>query len=409
MIKLNALARYGTLITCILLAGIGLLTWFIKYPETVTTQATLTGTNTPRPIVPHVSGRIVKLFRQNNDTVTTGDLIGCMETIADWQEVLRLSGNMNAICAQVKNGNEAAVASLMQENYTHLGELQGAYQAFRQAYISYQTLALSGYAQKKKSFLQKDNALIGQAQSAIHIQSNLQQKDLSINQSNLEKNKKLLEKNIISQEEYDRLTSENIGKRMSIPQIQSGMISTESQKNSIRKEMLEIDNQTAVQRATFQEAAFSFKNTIDDWKNKYLLTASIPGTISFTEFIQENQQLEAGKTLANINPDNSSYYLRTTIPQQNFGKVAQGERVILKFPAYQWQEYGTVLGRIDYVSPNANDSGYIATILLPEGLQTNYKKRIAFREGLQADAEIVTQDMRLAQRFYYDIIKQIKK
>lgn len=409
MIRLNALARYGTIITCILLVGIALLAWFIKYPETITAKGTLTGINTPKAIVPHVNGRIIKLFKQNNDSVARGDLIGCMETIADWQEVLQLSESANQLCEQLKQGNEQNLAAFMHKNYANLGELQGGYQSFRQAYISYQTLALSGYAQKKKTFLLKDNVFINQTQRNIYTQSDLQQRDLSINQSNLEKNKKLLEKNIISQEEYDRLTSENIGKQINIPQTQSSIISTESQKNGINKEILEIDNQTATQKALFQEATFNFKNAIDDWKNKYLIIASIPGRLSFTEFIQENQQLEAGKIIAFINPDNSSYYLKTTIPQQNFGKIEKGQRVILKFPAYQWQEYGAVFGTVDYVSPNANDSGYIATIVLPEGLTTNYKRKIAFHEGLIADAEIVTKDMRLAQRFYYDIIKRIKK
>jgi HlyD family secretion protein len=394
----------------LLLLAIGLLTWFVKYPETVSIKATLTGTHTPKAIIPHTTGRIIKLFKSNNDKLTNGDIIGCMETVADWQEVLICSKNIDALCEQVNMGNEDTIALLMQENYTRLGELQSAYQSFRQAYISYQALALSGYAARKKSLLQKDNALISQTQNTIHKQNDLYKRDLSINQSNLEKNKKLLEARVISQAEYDKMASENISKQIILPQAQSNILTSETQKNNISKELLEIDNQSATQGALFREAAFSFRNAVDEWKNKYFLIASISGTLSFTEFIQENQQLEAGKIIAYINPDNSNYYLKTVIPQQNFGKVVEGQKVILKFPAYQWQEYGTVTGKIDYVSPNTNDSGnYIATIILPKGLATNYDKQIIFREGLKADAEIITKDMRLAQRFYYDIIKQVRK
>jgi multidrug resistance efflux pump len=408
MIRLNALSRYGTTITCLLLLVIGSLTWFVKYPETVATQALLTGAHTPKAIVPHVSGKIIRLLKSNNDKVTKGEMIGCMETIADWQEILLLSDNINALCLQLTSNEENGIAALMQETYTHLGELQAAYQAFRQAYIGYQALALNGYAAKKKLALVKDNALANRNQKTLRAQTYLYKKDLGINQSNLEKNKQLLEAKVISQAEYDKMASENISKQITLPQTESGIIATEVQKNNITKELLDMDMEVAVQKALFREAAFSFRNAVDEWKNKYLLIAPISGTLSFSEFTQENQQSEMGKILAYVNPDNSSYYLKTTIPQSNFGKVAKGQRVILKFPAYQWQEYGTVSGRVDYVSPNANDSSnYIATIILPEGLHTNYKKKIAFREGLKADAEIVIKEMRLAHRFYFDIVKQV--
>lgn len=409
MIKLNFLARYGTIITFILLVCIGMLTWFVKYPETIQTQAILTGINTPKAIVPHVSGKIIKLFKKNNDTVATGDLIGCMESVASWKEVLQLSEIMDSMYLQIEAGNAANVASLMEKNYSYLGEIQSSYQAFRQAYLNYYTVALSGYAQKKKSLLKKDDLLIVKTKKIISAQSNLQEKDLWINQQYLEKNKKLLERNIISQEEYDRLISENISKKMTVPQTQLSIINIESQKNSVSKEILEINNQTIIQKALFQEALFNFKNVIDEWKNKYLLIASTSGVLSFTEFIQENQQLQQGNTIAYINPSNTIYYLKSTIPQHNFGKVENGQRVILRFHAYQWQEYGTVSGKVGYVSPNASDSGYIASIVLPEGLKTNYNKRIAFHDGLKADAEIVTKDLRLTQQFYYGVIKQIRK
>lgn len=49
--KLNLIAKYGTLITSTILLLIGVMSWFIKYPETVSTQSKLTGTNAPKPII----------------------------------------------------------------------------------------------------------------------------------------------------------------------------------------------------------------------------------------------------------------------------------------------------------------------------------------------------------------------
>ncbi len=124
--------------------------------------------------------------------------------------------------------------------------------------------------------------------------------------------------------------------------------------------------------------------------------------------MQENQQLQAGQVVCFVNPKSAAYYAAIYIPQANFGKVKLGQNVLLKFPSYPFQEYGTIKGKIDFISNISTDSGYLAKVVLPNGLITNYKKQIQFRDGLTAQGEIITQNMRLLQRFYYNIVKQVK-
>ena len=92
--------------------------------------------------------------------------------------------------------------------------------------------------------------------------------------------------------------------------------------------------------------------------------------------MQENQQLQANQTICFINPENSAYYAQIVIPQSNFGKVAVGQQVLLKFPAYPFQEYGAVKGKIAFISHIPADSGYLAKVVLTDGLNINYKKQI---------------------------------
>ena len=47
-------------------------------------------------------------------------------------------------------------------------------------------------------------------------------------------------------------------------------------------------------------------------------------------------------------------------------------------------------------------------VILTDGLNTNYKKQIQYRDGLIAHAEIITKDLTLLQRFWYGIIKQVE-
>ena len=83
--------------------------------------------------------------------------------------------------------------------------------------------------------------------------------------------------------------------------------------------------------------------------------------------------------------------------------------MLLKFQSYPFQEYGSVVGKVEFISHIPTDSsGYLAKIGLTNGLNTTYKKKVQYRDGLLANAEIITQDMRLLERFYYNIIRQIK-
>lgn len=408
--KLNAIAKYGTFITSAILLLIGVMTWFIKYPETVPTTSKLTGTNAPKPVVAKQSLRLIHLFKSNNQEVQQGEIIGVLETTADYKEVLHLERLLNEIENHIQQKSTGNIKTVMQQSFNHLGELQSDYQTFVQAYIPYRDYVLGDYAGKRKQFLQNDLSIANKSRSVLNEQKTLQQKDLGLTEMTIDKNKKLLDDKLISEQEYRELSSQYINKQMSEPQIKSNYISNESQVNTINKEIVELDNQILTQQSLFQQAVLQMKTKIESWKQNYLLIANSNGRIVFTTFLQENQNLNAGTAIAHIITAKSDIYLETLVPQSNFGKVAIGQKVILKFDAYPWQEFGTVVGKIDYISPVPVDSGfYLAKVVLPNKLQTNYKKEIPFVEGLIAQSEIVTKDLRLAESLYYDLVKTIKK
>nr|WP_287101480.1 HlyD family efflux transporter periplasmic adaptor subunit [Hydrotalea sp. AMD] len=97
------------------------------------------------------------------------------------------------------------------------------------------------------------------------------------------------------------------------------------------------------------------------------------------------------------------------IPQTNFGKVKTRQKVLLKLNAYPYQEYGYVEGRISFISAIPTDSGYMAKVNLVNGLATNYYEALQYREGLTAQASIITADKRLLQRFYENFLKIINR
>jgi HlyD family secretion protein len=240
-------------------------------------------------------------------------------------------------------------------------------------------------------------------------QKELEEQDLELSQKTFDANQTLRDKKVLSELDYNDEKSRYINKKLSIPQMNNTIIGNESEQNAKQKEIAELDNTITQQKIIFQQALSTLKSQIDEWEKKYLLIAPIAGKVTFVALIQENQQLQSAQTICYINPENSHYFAESIIPQNNFGKVAIGQKVLLKFPSYPFQEYGAVYGKIEFISHIATDAGYFAKVELPNGLETNYGKQIQYRDGLQGEAEIITKDLRLLERFYYDLIKQIKQ
>ena len=94
------------------------------------------------------------------------------------------------------------------------------------------------------------------------------------------------------------------------------------------------------------------------------------------------------------------------VPSANSGKIAKGEKVLIKLDNYRFQEYGVVEGRVQNISFTPDEKGnYYVDVTLPKGLKTSYKKVLPFDKELKGNAEIVTQDLRLIERFFYQIRK----
>lgn len=53
--------------------------------------------------------------------------------------------------------------------------------------------------------------------------------------------------------------------------------------------------------------------------------------------------------------------------------------------------------------PSEDNTYFLATVSLPDGLKTNFNKSMAYKSGLAGSAEIVTEDLRLIERLFYQI------
>ncbi len=408
------IVRWGTVYFFFLLVLIGLISWFIKYPDIVIAKARLNSVNAPKEVITRTDGKLIKIAVKENEKVVAGQVLGYMESIANPQSVIKIDNKVNSIDSLISQNKTNEITAFFPNNISqafinNLGELQTPYQTFIQSFITFRDFLSSGFYLRKKNMLLTDMQNTQKQQGILNKQKTLLQQDLSLSDETFHANESLVKDKIISAFEYRNEKSKLIAKQLTLPQINASIISNESEQNEKRKEIVELENQIIIQKNTFIQALQTMKSQIQAWDFKYLLKAPVSGTVSFTGFFQENQEIKAGQPLFYVQQENTSYFVEMLVPQYNFGKIKQGQQVLLKFQAYPFEQYGAVVGKIDYINNTPTDSGYLAKVMLPYGFITNYKKPLQYRNGLLAQADIITQDMRLLERFYYNIVKQVRR
>lgn len=403
------LIQWGNLFFLMILMLVGLASWFIQYPDIIQATARLTSINAPKPVVSLINGKLVKLNMTEMQQVSKGQVLGYIESTANHEQVLLLDSNLDSIHGLVNNEKTDQIKKFFQGTTIQLGELQSGYQIFSQAWLTFNNYLAGGFYLKKKAMLLNDKSNLERLYKNLNEQRELQEQDLALVQKTFDANQSLKNEKVISDFDYRLEQSKLINKKLTLPQIKSSIISNQNQQSEKEKEIMELENNILQQRLVFQQSVNTFKSQVEDWKRKYILIAPISGVVALTSFIQENQQLQANQTICFINPQNSEYFAEIEIPQSNFGKVSVGQQVLLRFQSYPFQEYGSVIGKIVFISHISNGNGYLAKVVFTNGLTTTYKKQVQYRDGLLANAEIVTKDMRLLERFYFNIIRQIKK
>jgi HlyD family secretion protein len=148
-------------------------------------------------------------------------------------------------------------------------------------------------------------------------------------------------------------------------------------------------------------------SSIATWRNRYLLISPTAGKILYANNLQEKENVEINRELFQVFEINSLYVGTLTIQQDNSGKIKIGQRVLIKFQSYPFEEYGMVEGNISSLPQLSTDDNklFFAFVELPNGLNTNHNKLLTYNYGMTASAEIITEDLRLIERIFYTIRK----
>jgi len=400
------LLRWGISLFFGILVLIVLLGALIKYPDIVNAQLKVDSPNSPKPVVSKISGKLVQLLVNEKQVVTAGEPLAYLESTADHDRVLALLASIKLLQLQVTQNKPLNNLVISQANNTQLGELQAAYQAFSQEYLAYKSTIDNGFLIKKKAYLQKDLSNLSAQQQQLNSQKTIEQRDFSLTNDEYEMHKKLAQQKVETKAELRQEESKYLAKKASLLQTESAIINGDNNYAAKQKEILELDNQVMEEKSKFLQALNSLVSTAEDWKSKYVLTASQAGKLSYAGIIQKNQVLTAGQEVFYIDPGNEAFFGEMTISQNNMGKVKEGQEVLVKLRSYPFEEYGMIRGRIKYIADVPyKDSIFISKVDFKIKNSSDLRKPIHLKQGMVADAEIITQDATILQRITRSFFK----
>jgi multidrug efflux pump subunit AcrA (membrane-fusion protein) len=397
--------RWGNSVFFLLIILLLALSWFIKYPDIINSDAIITTEIPPEKEYARASGKIDTIFVNDGQEILKREPLAIIENTANYQDVFFLKSIIDSITIQ----KQAFYFPIEKMPILFLGDIETSYALFENNYIQYilnkelQPFTNEAIANEvTKSELKRR---LKNSQS----QRNLNKKELDFKRKDLKRNKHLFEKGVISEKEYENkqleyLQAERSYKTMASAISQLREAISNSNKTSKGTEIARISKEMTLLKSVIQSFN-QLKKTLKDWELRYILTSKMDGKVSFLNYWSENQTVSQGDLVFTIIPkENSSFIAKLKTPAQNLGKVRVGQTVNIKLQNYPDYEFGVLKGTVNTISEISDKKGfYTIDVSLPDKLITSYNKKIVFRQEMRGAAEIITEDLRLIQRLFYQL------
>ena len=402
--------RWGITLFFVIILTLLIGSFFFRYPDTITATMTLTSDNPAVQIIARANGRLTSLYIEDKQKVGSGDYLAVIENTAVTEDILQLRNTLIPIV----NEPDTALLLFNVERELKLGNAQSLYTNFLRSLYDFKNYKVLNYYPQKINSLRKQigkyevyhRNLIGQLQ--------IQQEQYEIGKKQYDRDSILFEEGILAAADLEVTRTQLLQKRTVYEQLKASIDNIQIQIGDLEADILDYELQQAekekVLYQNYSVAAEQLLNEINNWELNYVLKASVSGIVSFTQIRYVNQYVTANEIVFNIVPGEKEQLIgKAMLPAQRSGKVKVGQRVIIRFTSYPDQEFGIVKGQVSSISLVPNQNNYMIEILLPDGLHTNYKKELPFSPEMEAQADIITDDLRLIERFFMPLKKIFKE
>lgn len=383
---------------------------FFRYPETIQTTMTLTGNNPAVQVMARNSGKLQELYIQDGAQTRKDMYLAVIENPASTKDILTLKNTLIA----VSDLPDSAVQSFLPAKELSLGSIQSSYTSFLRSLHNYSNYCELNY------YPQKKNVILAQIEKyRVNLETQKRQHQVILQQYNIAHNRYVRDsimfaKSVTTLYEHENAQTTFLQSKYSMEGSRASIDNTVMQISNLEANLLDLELQQAEKESVLNHelrtASEQLLNDINGWELNYVIKSPVVGKVTFTKFWSINQNVSAGESVCTVIPDTQDKILgKALLPLQNSGKVKTGQRVMVRFSNFPDQEFGIVNGKVSAISLVPSESNYVVEIAFPNGLTTNYNKKLPVSQEMQASAEIVTDDLRLIERFFMPLKKILKE
>ncbi|WP_284651348.1 HlyD family secretion protein [Flavobacterium terrisoli] len=395
------LIRWGSAVILSVLLLLFFVSWLVKYPDTISTQIVITTNVPPQKLVANTSGKIEVILVEDKATILNNTPLAIIENTANYKDVFLLKSIVDSINI---NKNSFPFEKL---SNVQLGDIESSFAVFQKEYsvselnTKLQPYKVEGTAQIYEAIQLKERL------SLLESQKSINQNEIELQKLDLDRYETLFKKGIIAAQEIEKHRLSYLQTERNYKSLLSSISQLKSSLNDLNKNskttLINENKETVNLERNVIQAFYALKKAIKDWELNYVLRSSIDGKVSYLQLWAKNQTVGEGDNVFAIIPSNENGYIgKAKAPAQNSGKIKIGQKVNVRLANYPDREFGIIEGKIKAISLTPDkDGNLLIDVDLPKGLQTSYKKKIAFQQEMSGSADIVTEDLRLIHRLLY--------
>lgn len=397
----NWMIRWGTFLIFGIIILLLFTSWFIRYPDVVTSEIIITTNTPPEKLIAKVNGKIQAILIEDKTQVKANTPLAVIENSANYKDVFLLKSTIESINLDKTEFPFEKFAT------AQLGEIEASFALFQKQYIADHlnkelkpfNVDTNAQGYEKTQLAERLRLLMGQ--------KSITESELQIQKNDLNRQETLFKKGVISTQEIEKKRLIYLQAEKNYKNILSSISQTKSSINDLKRnnqttQINENKENTNLETNVLQ-AFYQLKKVIKDWELNYVFRSSDEGIVTFLQIWSVNQNIIAGENMFAIIPTNQNGFVgKLKAAALNSGKIKENQRVNIRLANYPDREFGIVKGKVKRISLTPDkDGNLLMDIALPKGLETSYKKKIQFQQEMRGSADIITEDLRLLERVFY--------
>jgi len=397
------LVRWGATLALVTVVLLGWVGYWVRYPDVVSEKITITSVDPPKRLIANnPEAYISHILVENEDTVEVGQTLMVFKNKAKFEDVLTLENRL----LQVKVMTDSALLALDPGRDLLLGELQEDVYDFMRKQEELRLTLSPKYEKLSISQLQKE---LRSVRTSIEYDRRQKEKlagQLDLAHQRLRQEQNLFDDGALPYATLRKTREDILALEREMQGIESSIKAKQFEIESVRNKISGVRAGSRESRITasteLKDSFHRLKNQVDDWKKQYLITSPINGIVLIpNDNVSEQQFVPKNTELLVVVPSKKTETIgKIDLNINGSGKVREGQKVIVKLESYPFQEFGALVGVIDWKGRLPTNNTIPVEVHFPDGLITTTGKHIDPTREMTGTADIITEDKRFIERIF---------